>query len=156
LSERCVVLLHGRVEIIALDRNPVLRAFELRLERLEGFRRAELGIIFAHHQKSRKRGAQLPLRLLEFFQLSRVRWSLIRVKFYLAHAGARICHFGQRRFFKIGRALHGLDEIRNQIGATLIDRLHVRPFLVHVLLQRDETIVSSATAQAEECQRCEQ
>src|SRR5437588_12722683 len=71
LLQRGVVLLHGRVEIISLDRNAVLGAFELDLKATESFRRPKLRIILAHNEKPRQRGAELPLRLLEFFQLGR-------------------------------------------------------------------------------------
>src|SRR5207248_8152980 len=86
LLQRRVVLLHGRVKIISLDRNAVLGAFQLDLKAAESFRRPELGIILAHNKKPRQRGAELPLRLLEFFQLGRVRRRLARIEFHLADA----------------------------------------------------------------------
>ena len=105
------------------------------LEILECLGRAELRIIFAHHQESRQRGAQLPLGLLEFFQLGRIGRRLARIELHLADAGPRVGHFGQRRFLEIRRAGHRADEVRDQIGAPLVDRLHIGPFFVHVLFE---------------------
>ena len=88
-----------------------------------------------------------PLRLLEFLQLRGVGRRLARIEFHLSHTGPGIRHFRQRRFFEVRRAGHGIDEVRDQIGAPLVDRLHVGPLLVHVLFQRDQPIVT-ATAQS--------
>src|SRR5205814_2225644 len=54
LLQRRVVLLHGRVKIISLDRNAVLGAFQLDLKAAESFGRPELGIILAHNKKPRQ------------------------------------------------------------------------------------------------------
>ena len=57
--ERGVVLLHRAIEIAALDRDPVLRPFELRLQVLESLGRAELRIFFGNDQQARQRAAEL-------------------------------------------------------------------------------------------------
>src|SRR6185369_14796243 len=42
----------------------------------------------------------------------------------------------------LGReALHRLDQVRNEVGAALVDVLHLRPLLVDALLGLDELVV---------------
>src|SRR2546423_13939075 len=60
-----------------------------------------------------------------------------------AYAGARVRHFGQRRFFKISRALPRVDEVRDQIRAPLIHILHLRPALIDFLLQANQPIIAA-------------
>ena len=38
-------------------------------------------------------------------------------------------------------ALHGLDEVRNEVGASLVDVLHLGPLLVDALIEDDELVV---------------
>src|SRR4030095_16821910 len=75
---------------------------------------------------------------------------LARIELYLADAGARVCHFRQGRLLEIRRAGDGADEVRNQIGPALVNRLHISPSLVHLLLEGDELVVSPAAAEAKE------
>jgi hypothetical protein len=122
----------------------------LGLEILERFGRAKLRIIFGHNQQPRERRAQLSLGLLEFFQLGGVRRRLAGIEFHLADAGPRVRHFCQGRLFEIGRARHRADQVRNQIGPSLIDRLHVGPLLIHRLLESHELVVTPAAGKAKQ------
>src|SRR5438552_6646157 len=54
LLQRGVVLLDRRVEIISLNRDSILGAFELDLKAAESFGRPKLGIILAHDEKARQ------------------------------------------------------------------------------------------------------
>src|SRR5205085_1689491 len=47
------------------------------------------------------------------------------------------------RFFKIGRALHGVDQVRDQVRAPLIYILHLRPALIDFLLQTNQSIIAA-------------
>jgi hypothetical protein len=62
----------------------------------------------------------------------------------LRRGSTRFDHFGERRFLEVRRALHGLDEIGNQIHPALINILHLRPGAVGSLRQPDDAIVAAA------------
>src|SRR5712691_11617043 len=52
-SQSCVVVLHYGVEIVALDRDSVFRAFQLRLQLPKILRGGQLRIVLGHHQQPR-------------------------------------------------------------------------------------------------------
>src|SRR6266566_5186863 len=143
-ANRRVEVLDRRIEIISLDRDAVFRSFELRLQFLKILRRAKFRIALAHQQQTRKRITQLPLRRLKLLQLRRVGWCLGRVQLHPPHARPGVRHFGQSRFLEISRASDGVDEVRNQIRAALVNRLHIAPPFVNFLIQRDQAIVTAA------------
>src|SRR5207244_5905551 len=51
--------------------------------------------------------------------------------------------FFQHGAFLGGKALHGLDEVRDQVGAALVNVLDLRPLLVDVLLGPHERVVDA-------------
>ena len=59
--------------------------------------------------------------------------------------GFNVCldHFFERRGLKIGRALDGIDQIRDEIGAALIDVFDLRPGLFHAFVLRDGGVVGT-------------
>ena len=137
-----VVILHRSIEVPAFNGNAVLGSFQLGLEILEILGGAQFRVALAHHQQARKCVAQLSLRRLKFLQFCRVGWSVIGIDLHPPDAGASIRHFRQCRFLKICRALNGVDQVRNQIGAALIDILHLGPALINLLLERDQSIIA--------------
>src|SRR5262249_22663978 len=88
--------------------------------------------------------AQLSLSGLKLLQLRRVRRRFVWIKLYPANAGPRVCHFDESRFLEIGRTRNCVYQIWNQIGAPLIDVLHLRPALIDTLLQANEAIIAAA------------
>src|SRR5205814_7231109 len=92
--------------------------------------------------------AQLTLRLLEFLELCCVGRCLIRIERHLhtTDAGTRVRDFRQGRFLKIGRSGNGVNQIRNQIGASLINVLYLGPALIHLLLQADKPIIATSNS----------
>ena len=81
---------------------------------------------------------------LKLLDLRRIGRRFVRVKLHATDAGPRVRHFDERRFFKIGCAGNSVHQIWNQIGAPLIDILHLGPALIDTLLQPDEAIVAAA------------
>ena len=69
---------------------------------------------------------------------------MIRVDLHPADAGTRVCYLGQGGFLKICRALHGVDQVRDQIRAALIHILHLRPALIDLLLQTNQPIIAAS------------
>src|SRR4029077_4179518 len=63
------------------------------------------------------------------------------IYFDLPDRGACIDNIGQGRLLEICRTLHRLDEIGDQIGATLVNILHLRPLGVHRLRKRNQRVV---------------
>src|SRR6266705_4577256 len=143
-ANRRVEVLDRRIEIISLDRDAVFRSFELRLQFPKILRRAKFRIALAHQQQTRKGITQLPLRSLKLLQLRRVGWCLSRIQLHPPHARPGVRHFGQSRFLEISRACDSVDEVRNQIRAALVNRLHIAPPFVDFLIQRDEAIVAAS------------
>src|SRR5205823_1662296 len=61
----------------------------------------------------------------------------------------RVRHFRERRFLEIGRARDRVHQVGDQIGAPLVNVLHLRPLLVDILLQAYQSIVSAAEKQGD-------
>ena len=85
----------------------------------------------------------MALRRLKLFQLRRVRWRLVRIELNAPDARARVGYCFERRLLEVRRPCNGVHQIRNQIRAALIDVLHLGPLGIDVLLQADETIITS-------------
>src|SRR5262249_30312409 len=135
-----VVFANRLVEIAALDRDAILCALELALQRQEVLVRLELGIALDRDQEPRERARELALSGLEFLERLRVVERLGR-ELDRRRAGPRARDLLEHRALLRREALDGLDEIRNQIGAALIHVLHLRPFLTDVLVEDDELVV---------------
>src|SRR5262249_50161856 len=91
-------------------------------------------------QQARQRARQLALRGLEFLERHGVVERLGR-ELDGRGAGPRARDFLQHRALLRGEALHGLDQIGNEIGPALIHVLDLRPLLADVLVEDDELIV---------------
>ena len=155
--DRDVVGLDGFVEATALDGDAILRAFELGLQIAEGRRGLQIWVALGDDEQARKRGAELGLRGLELLELRGIRRSAARGELHAADAGAGLGHFEHGGFLETGRARDGVDEVRNQIGAALIDVLHLGPGRVGALLESDETIVDAARPEADsQCEHDEE
>ena len=88
--------MHNAVEVAALNRDPVLSAFELGLQTLEILVGAQLRISLDHDEQPRERVAQLPLRRLEFLQLRGIAGRFVWIELHAADAGPRVGHFHER------------------------------------------------------------
>src|SRR6266478_1145418 len=58
-------------------------------------------------------------------------------------ARARLRDLGEHGALLRREALHGLDEVGNEVGAPLVDVLDLRPFFVDVLLEADEPVLDA-------------
>ena len=133
-----------RFDVVApRDRDAVFGAFELRLQRQEVLVGLEVGIVLADREQPAERAGKLVLRVLELLQLVGI-GELRGVDLHLRRLGARLDHRGQDAFLLLGIALHGGDQIGDEIGAALIVVLHVRPFRLGLLLVGRDGVVAAA------------
>src|SRR2546428_561161 len=135
-----VVVAHRLVEASPLHGDAVLRALELGLEREEVRVRLEIGVALDGHQETTQGARELVLSGLEPLERLGIAEGLGR-ELDGAGARARPRHLLQDRPLLSREALHGLDEVRDEVGAALVDVLHLRPLLVDVLLGHDELVV---------------
>src|SRR5262245_32804687 len=160
------VVLPHRVDVVAPRHgDAVLRAFELRLQRQEVLVRFEIGIAFRDREQPPERAAELLLRLLETLERLRIVEDVGR-KLHLRGAGAGIGDLFEHLPLLRRVALHGLDQIGNEIGAALVLVEHVRPLRLGGLLKARNVVDAAArqkqaqtrdqdgNARAAQCARC--
>src|SRR5215470_10898523 len=137
-----VVVAHRLAVAHALDRDAVLGALELALERQEILVGFELGIALDGDEQPPECAAQLGLGLLELLKRGGVVDQLGR-GLDAGHAGPRLGDLLQHGALLGREALDGLDQVRHEIGAALVDVLHLRPLLVDELLLGHELVVDA-------------
>src|SRR5262245_4384947 len=148
------VVLPHRFDVVAPgDSDAVLRAFELRLQREEVLVRFQIGIALRHREQPPERAGELRLRLLEALERFRIVDDVRRnLQLHLGRARPRVGHLFQDLPFLRGVALHGLDQIGNEIGAALILVEHLRPLrLGAFLIARNVVDAAAREQQAEAC-----
>ena len=121
-----VVLLHGGDVVTARHANAILGTFQLRLQRQEILVGFQVRIAFRHHHQPLQGRTELTLGLLELFQFFRI---IEHVPIHLdgAHLGAGLGHFHQHFPLVTGIALHGIDQVGDQVCPALILVFHLRP-----------------------------
>src|SRR2546430_2616278 len=150
------VVLPHRFDVVAPgDRDAVLRAFELRLQREEVLVRFQIGIALRHREQPPERAGELRLRLLEALERFRIVDDVRRnLQLDLGRARARVGHLLQHLPFLGGVALHGLDQVGNEIGTALILVEHLRPLRLGALLVARNVVDAAAREQqAKSCDR---
>ena len=132
----------GIVILPALESNAIFGALELSLERLEVFGRPKLRVVLDDRQQTGERRAELILRGRVLCEVLRVIDGILdRFGRDLPDAGARFGDGFVGARFEVRRTFDGRHEIGNQIGAALIDVLHLAPLSVDSLAKRDERVV---------------
>src|SRR6516164_8649587 len=150
------VVLPHRFDVVAPGAgDAVLRAFELRLQREEVLIRFEIGIALRHREQPPERAGELRLRVLEALEGFRIVDDVGRnLQLHLGRARSRVGHLFQHLPFLGGVALHGLDQVRNEIGAALILVEHLRPLRLGALLVARNVVDAAAREQqAKSCDR---
>src|SRR6516162_3422513 len=150
------VVLPHRFDVVAPgDRDAVLRAFELRLQREEVLVRLQIGIALRHREQAPERAGELRLCLLEALERFRIVDDVRRnLQLDLGRARSRVGHLFQHLPFLGGVALHGLDQIGNEIGTALILVEHLRPLrLGAFLVARNVVDAAAREQQAKSCDR---
>src|SRR6516162_6911691 len=150
------IVLPHRFDVVApRDGDAVLRAFELRLQREEVLVRFQIGIALRHREQPPERAGELRLRLLEALERFRVVDDVGRnLHLHLGRARSRVGHLFQHLPFLGGVALHGLDQVGNEIGAALILVEHLRPLRLGALLVAWNVVDAAAREQqAKSCDR---
>src|SRR6185295_17719843 len=138
-GDRRVVLADGLVVAAPLDRDAVLGALELALEREEVLVGLEIGVPLDDGEEPAESAAQRRLRVLELPERLRIAQNLGR------DLDPRDARAGARDLLQDGALLRrespdDLDEVRNQVGAALVDVLDLRPRLAHPELAGHETV----------------
>jgi hypothetical protein len=128
---------------VARDRDPVLRALELRLEREEVLVRLQVRIILGDGDQAAERLRQLALRRLEFLERRRV---VQRFRRHLdrGRAGARFGDADEDRLLLRRVALDRVHEVRDQVGAPLVLVDDLGPRGLHRLVLGLDGVVAAA------------
>src|SRR5262249_9021885 len=139
-----------RFDVVAPgDRNAVLGALELRLQRQEVLIGFKIGIILAHGDEPAECAAQLILRLLELSHLVRI-GELRGVHLDLCRLGPRLDNLRKDLSLLLGISLNGGDQIWDEIGPALIVVLHISPLCLGLLLEsRDRVVAASGNRKAD-------
>src|SRR4051812_33943359 len=155
LEDVRVVVLRLLVVPLALDRDAILRSFELPLQLKKVLVRLELGIALDDDEQSRQCAGEPRLRLLELLHGLRIVRDVCSAAGCAARgdlSDARAC-FGdldERRLLEVRRALHGLYEIGDQIEAALVIVLNLRPLCVDGLVELDDVVAHSDEPEADD------
>lgn len=147
-----VISLDGFIEAAPLNRDAVFGALELDLQVAEGRGRFEVGIFFRDDQQTGKCGAEAGLGTFECAQLLWVGRGVTRGKRDATDGRAGLDDLGECGFFEISGACDGIDEVGNEIRASLIDVLDLGPGGVGALLQSDEAIIDSRSPESRDDQ----
>src|SRR5260221_2863298 len=142
LTREDVVFLHRLDEAVARGRDPILGAFELRLQVAEVGVALQLRIGLRDHEEAAQRAGQLALSLLEFLHRRGIVEGVGR-DVHRGGAGARLRDADEHVLFLRGIALHRGDEVGNEVGAALVLVQHLRPRGLHLLILALELVVSA-------------
>src|SRR5207302_5853808 len=115
-----VVVADRLVVLAALLGDPVLGALELRLERKEILIRLEVRVALDGHEEPTQRARQLTLSRLEALERLRI-VERLRRQLDGRCARARLGDLLQHRALLRREAFDGLDEVRDEVGAALVD-----------------------------------
>ena len=85
----------------------------------------------------------MALRLLVLGELGGVGRGLVLIDIDLADGGTGLGDLDNRRLLEVGGALDGLHEVRDQVGAALVDILHLGPRGVDCLRAADQTVIAA-------------
>ena len=105
-------------------------------------RRFELRIVLDDCEQPRERRAERILCLRVFCEILRIVDRVLHdAGRNLTDARARLRDVLVRARFEVGGAFDRRDEIGNQVGAPLVDVLHLPPLRVDRLAERDERVI---------------
>src|SRR5256712_9728873 len=135
-----VVLLDGLIEVSPRDGDPVLRPLELGHQTLEDPVGFQLRVALDGDEQPAERAGQLALRGRELLHRLGIVERFGRQLEAAGGVGAGLRDLGQHRALLLGEAPHGLFDVRDEVEAALVLRLHLRPARVHVLIEPDEVV----------------
>ena len=145
LADRPVEGLDVLVVALAGDLDAVFGTGEFVLETEEAFVRLQFGIVFRDGEQAAESGGQGGVG---FGFLLHGRGS--------GESAAGVGDVGEDFFLVGGVALHGGDQVRDQVVAALEVRVDVRPCLVHVFIQGDQRVaLPDDVAAAEKHDHCQ-
>src|SRR5947209_1544361 len=146
-----VIVLYRLDVAVARHRDAVLGALQLGHQIPEQRIRFQLRIVFGDHQKPRQRAGELALRLLEFLEGGGIVQHVLR-SLHAADLGARVGDAEQHVLFLLRKALDGIDQVRDQVGAALILIDDFGPARLDLLVLALDRVIS-AIGQAQRRQR---
>jgi len=143
LANGGVVGLHGFVVALAFHGDAVFGAFELYAEFLEALVAFEIRVIFGDGHKALEGSAEGALHFLEALEGRFVVHEAFVELDGSAHAAAHIHDFGEGALFEVGFALHGADEIRDEVKAALVGVFDLSPLGLDAFFEGDDVVVSA-------------
>ena len=136
-----VVCLHGFVVALAFHGDAVFGAFELYAEFLEALVAFEIRVVFGDGHKALEGSAEGALHFLEALEGGFVVHEAFVEFDGSAHAAAHIHDFGEGALFEVGFALHGADEIRDEVKTALVGVFDLCPLGLDAFFEGDDVVV---------------
>lgn len=141
LANGGVECLHGFVVAFAFYCDAVFGAFELYAEFLEALVALEIRVVFGDGHEALEGSAEGALHFLEAFEGGFVVHEAFVELDGSAHAAAHFHDFGEGALFEVGFALHGADEIRDEIKAALVGVFDLSPLGLDAFFEGDDVVV---------------
>ena len=138
-----VVCLHGFVVALAFNGDAIFGAFELYAEFLEALVALEIWVVFGDGHEALEGSAEGALHFLEALEGGFVVHEAFVEFDGSAHAAAHIHDFGEGALFEVGFALHGADEIRDEVKAALVGVFDLCPLCLYAFFESDDVIVGA-------------
>ena len=140
-----VVGLHGFVIALAFHSDAVFGAFELYAEFLEAqaLVALEIRVVFGDGHEALEGSAEGALHFLEAFEGGFVVHKAFVEFDGSAHAAAHIHDFGEGALFEVGFALHGADEIRDEVKTALVGVFDLCPLCLDAFFKGDDVVVGA-------------
>ena len=141
LANSSVVCLHGFVVALAFDGDAIFGTFELHVEFLEALVALEIRVVFGDGHEALEGSAEGALHFLEALEGCFVVHEAFVELDGSAHAAAHIHDFGEGALFEVGFALHGTDEIRDEVKTALVGVFDLCPLCFYAFFEGDDVVV---------------
>lgn len=145
LANGGVVGLHGFVVALAFHSDAVFGTFELYAEFLEALVALEIRVVFGDGHEALEGSAEGALHFLEALEGGFIVHEAFVEFDGSAHAAAHIHDFGEGALFEVGFALHGADEIRDEVKTALVGVFDLSPLGLDAFFEGDDVIVGADT-----------
>ena len=143
LANGGVECLYGFVVALAFYSDAVFGAFELHTEFLEALVALEIRVVFGDGHEALEGATEGALHFLEALECCFVVHEAFVELDGSAHAAAHFHDFGEGTLLKVCFALHGADEIRDEVKAALVGVFDLCPLCLHTFFEGDDVIVGA-------------
>ena len=143
LANGGVECLNGFVVAFAFHGDAVFGAFELYAEFLEALVALEIRVVFGDGHEALEGATEGALHFLEALECGFVVHEAFVEFDGSAHAAAHFHDFGEGALFEVGFALHGADEIRDEVKAALVSVFDLCPLSFYAFFEGDDVVVGA-------------